>query len=107
MFSGIPQRFTAPLGLLPDTQKLAFRSEPGGLSKLAAVRVSTCETPDRLLIFLLEYLSGRWLLEPSINCCHSPIHLLITFQQYLELFDSPSEVFSLITPHDSQFVALK
>jgi hypothetical protein len=40
MFSRIPQRFTAPFGLLGDEAKLAFPSQPGGIAKLAAVRVS-------------------------------------------------------------------
>jgi len=39
VFSKIPQRLTAPFGLLPDAEKLAFRREPGGLQKLATVRV--------------------------------------------------------------------
>ncbi|KAJ3867565.1 high-temperature-induced dauer-formation protein-domain-containing protein [Lentinula novae-zelandiae] len=68
MFSKIPQRLTAPLGLLSDSEKLAFRSQPGGLQKLAAVR----NIPET---------DGYW-------------------NQYVVLFDSASEVFSLITPND-------
>ncbi|KAJ4488228.1 high-temperature-induced dauer-formation protein-domain-containing protein [Lentinula aciculospora] len=68
MFSKIPQRLTAPLGLLSDSEKLAFRSQAGGLQKLAAVR-NIAETDN------------YW-------------------NQYVILFDSASEVFSLITPND-------
>ncbi|KAJ3767498.1 high-temperature-induced dauer-formation protein-domain-containing protein [Lentinula raphanica] len=68
MFSKIPQRLTAPLGLLSDSEKLAFRSQAGGLQKLAGVR----NIPET---------DSYW-------------------NQYVTLFDSPSEVFSLITPND-------
>lgn len=39
MFSKIPQRFSAPFGLLGDEAKLAFPSQPGGITKLFTVRV--------------------------------------------------------------------
>ncbi|KAE9406466.1 hypothetical protein BT96DRAFT_987607 [Gymnopus androsaceus JB14] len=68
MFAKFPQRLTAPLGLLSDSEKLAFRSQPGGLQKLAAVR----NIPET---------DNYW-------------------NQYVVLFDSASEVFSLITPND-------
>ncbi|KAK7472605.1 hypothetical protein VKT23_000718 [Stygiomarasmius scandens] len=68
VFSKIPQRLTAPFGLLPDAEKLAFRREPGGLQKLATVR----HIPEN---------DNYW-------------------NQYVTLFDSASEVFSLITPND-------
>jgi hypothetical protein len=38
MFSKLPQSFTAPFEL-GDGAKLAFRSQPGGISKLATTRV--------------------------------------------------------------------
>ncbi|KAG7092239.1 hypothetical protein E1B28_008605 [Marasmius oreades] len=68
MLSKIPQRFTSSFGLLPDAEKLAFRSQPNGLSKLATTR----HIPEN---------DGYW-------------------NQYVVLFDSASEVFSLITPND-------
>ncbi|KAJ3723483.1 high-temperature-induced dauer-formation protein-domain-containing protein [Lentinula guzmanii] len=68
MFSKLPQRLTAPLGLLSDSEKLAFRSQSGGLQKLAAVR----NIPET---------DNYW-------------------NQYVVLFDSASEVFSLITSND-------
>lgn len=68
MFSRIPQRFTAPFGLLGDEAKLAFRSQPGGISKLS----TTHNIPET---------DSYW-------------------DQYITLFDSASDVFSLITPHD-------
>ncbi|KAK0503006.1 high-temperature-induced dauer-formation protein-domain-containing protein [Armillaria luteobubalina] len=68
MFSSIPQKLTSPFGLLPDEKKLAFRSQPAGLSKLASVR----NIPES---------DSYW-------------------DQYVSLFDSASEVFSLITPND-------
>ncbi|KAG6849590.1 hypothetical protein H0H93_007175 [Arthromyces matolae] len=67
MFAKLPQRFTAPFGILGDEAKLAFPSQPGGIAKLASTR----HIPEKD-----EY-----------------------WQQYFILFDSASDVFSLITPH--------
>ena len=39
MFANFPQKLTAPLGLLSDEAKLAFRSRPEGISKLISTRV--------------------------------------------------------------------
>lgn len=43
MFSiaSIPQKLSAPFGLLGDEAKLSFRSQPTGVAKLATVRVRT------------------------------------------------------------------
>ena len=41
MFPKIPQRFSAPFGLLGDEAKLAFPSQPGGITNLFTVRVCT------------------------------------------------------------------
>ncbi|KAG6861725.1 hypothetical protein C0995_012729 [Termitomyces sp. Mi166 len=38
MFAKLPQRFTAPFGILGDEAKLAFPSQPGGIAKLATTR---------------------------------------------------------------------
>ncbi|KAF8626777.1 hypothetical protein AX15_004695 [Amanita polypyramis BW_CC] len=67
MFANLPQKFTAPFGLLGDDAKLAFPVQPGGIAKLASVR----NIPDN---------DNYW-------------------EQYFILFDSASDVFSLITPH--------
>ncbi|KAG5353358.1 hypothetical protein C0989_007802 [Termitomyces sp. Mn162] len=67
MFTKLPQRFTAPFGILGDEAKLAFPSQPGGVAKLATTR----HIPEN---------DSYW-------------------QQYFVLFDSASDVFSLITPH--------
>ncbi|KAF9452228.1 hypothetical protein P691DRAFT_795201 [Macrolepiota fuliginosa MF-IS2] len=67
MFSKIPQKFTAPFGLLGDEAKLAFPTQPGGILKLATVR----------------------------NIAASDSY----WEQYFILFDSASDVFSLIAPH--------
>ncbi|KAF9009367.1 high-temperature-induced dauer-formation protein-domain-containing protein [Cyathus striatus] len=67
MFSKIPQRLTAPFGLLGDEAKLAFPSQPGGILKLVTVRN-------------ISLTDSYW-------------------DQYFVLFDSASDVFSLITPH--------
>ncbi|KAF9533431.1 high-temperature-induced dauer-formation protein-domain-containing protein [Crepidotus variabilis] len=64
MFSKIPR---APFNLLGDEAKLAFPTQPNGITKLASVR--NIPTSD-----------SYW-------------------EQYFTLFDSASEVFSLITPH--------
>ncbi|KAJ7285605.1 high-temperature-induced dauer-formation protein-domain-containing protein [Mycena rebaudengoi] len=61
-------KLSAPFRLLPDAEKLGFRSSPNGIAKLAAVR----NIPES---------DGYW-------------------NQYIVLFDSASDVFSLITPHD-------
>ncbi|KAK7043695.1 hypothetical protein VNI00_008306 [Paramarasmius palmivorus] len=68
MFAKIPQRLTSSLGILPDSEKLAFRSRPDGLQKLANTR----NIPEN---------DSYW-------------------NQYFVLFDSASEVFSLIAPND-------
>ncbi|KAJ8078530.1 hypothetical protein PM082_012813 [Marasmius tenuissimus] len=68
MFSKFPQRLTSSFGLLPDAEKLAFRSQPNGLQKLASTRH-------------IQENDSYW-------------------DQYIVLFDSASEVFSLITPND-------
>lgn len=65
MFS---RKLSVPFGLLPDEQKLRFRSEPGGIAKLAAVR-NISDT------------DAYW-------------------NDFFLLFDSPSDVFSLIAPND-------
>ncbi|KAF8061471.1 high-temperature-induced dauer-formation protein-domain-containing protein [Lyophyllum atratum] len=67
MFAKLPQRLTAPFGLLGDEAKLAFPSQPGGIAKLATTR----HIPET---------DSYW-------------------NQYFILFDSASDVFSLITPH--------
>ena len=67
MFS---RKLSVPFGLLPDEQKLRFRSEPGGIAKLASVR----NIPDS---------AAYW-------------------NDFFVLFDSPSDVFSLIAPNDSE-----
>ncbi|KAJ7135027.1 high-temperature-induced dauer-formation protein-domain-containing protein [Mycena crocata] len=61
-------KLSTPFRLLPDAEKLGFRSSPGGIAKLAAVR----NIPEA---------DNYW-------------------NQYIVLFDSASDVFSLITPHD-------
>ncbi|KAM6500834.1 High-temperature-induced dauer-formation domain containing protein [Amanita muscaria] len=38
MFVNLPQKLTAPFGLLGDDAKLAFPTHPGGIAKLASVR---------------------------------------------------------------------
>ncbi|KAK7693228.1 hypothetical protein QCA50_002794 [Cerrena zonata] len=68
MFANLPQRIHVPFNLLGDEAKLAFRSQPGGIAKLATVRnISDTDT--------------YW-------------------DQYILLFDSPSDVFSLISSND-------
>ncbi|EKM82993.1 hypothetical protein AGABI1DRAFT_69103 [Agaricus bisporus var. burnettii JB137-S8] len=67
MFSRLPQKFSAPFGLLGDEAKLAFPTQPGGILKLAAVRNIPAS-------------DNYW-------------------EQYFVLFDSASDVFSLIAPH--------
>ncbi|GLB35297.1 putative dyggve-Melchior-Clausen syndrome protein [Lyophyllum shimeji] len=67
MFAKLPQRLTAPFGLLGDEAKLAFPSQPGGIAKLATTR----HIPET---------DSYW-------------------NQYFVLFDTASDVFSLITPH--------
>ncbi|KAF7295126.1 hypothetical protein MIND_01051100 [Mycena indigotica] len=61
------KQLSAPFRL-PDSDKLGFRTSPGGIAKLVSVR-NISET------------DSYW-------------------NQYTILFDSPSDVFSLITPHD-------
>ncbi|KAF7968571.1 hypothetical protein HWV62_30117 [Athelia sp. TMB] len=72
MFSNLPQRLTAPFEM-GDGAKLAFRSQPGGISKLATAR----------------NLSENDTYWEQLNAL-----------KYIVLFDTPSDVFSLITPSD-------
>lgn len=39
VLSKLPQKLSSPFALLGDEAKLAFRSQPGGISKLASTRV--------------------------------------------------------------------
>ncbi|PAV24382.1 hypothetical protein PNOK_0145000 [Pyrrhoderma noxium] len=68
MFSKIPQKLTSPFGILGDDAKLQFRTQPGGIRKLAEIR--------------------------NINQTDT------YWDQYLTLFDTASDVFSLISPND-------
>ena len=40
MLTKLPQKIPDPFNLLGDQPKLAFRSQPGGIAKLAMTRVS-------------------------------------------------------------------
>ena len=104
MFSKIPQKFTAPFGLLGDEAKLAFPSHANGITKLATVRVCVdnyCYVSN--LTLLIEHTGSRRLLGTSniIHILHGEHYLYL--DQYFILFDSASEVFSLIPPHHSAF----
>lgn len=66
--SRIPQRLSAPFGILGDEPKLSFRSQPSGISKLATTR----HIPET---------DSYW-------------------EQYITLFDTASDVYSLITHND-------
>ncbi|EJD53359.1 hypothetical protein AURDEDRAFT_111005 [Auricularia subglabra TFB-10046 SS5] len=68
MFAKIPKQLTSPFGILGDDAKLAFRSSPDGVQKLANTRN-------------IAATDSYW-------------------EQYTVLFDSASDVFSLITPQD-------
>ena len=46
MFSRLPSKLSAPFGILGDEPKLAFRSQPGGIAKLASTRArNLCSIP--------------------------------------------------------------
>ncbi|KAI0637201.1 high-temperature-induced dauer-formation protein-domain-containing protein [Trametes polyzona] len=68
MFTKLPQKIPDPFNLLGDQPKLAFRSQPGGIAKLASTR----NIPEK---------DSYW-------------------EQYVVLFDSASDVFTLITHND-------
>ncbi|KAI0362682.1 hypothetical protein OH77DRAFT_1500300 [Trametes cingulata] len=68
MFTKLPQKIPDPFNLLGDQPKLAFRSQPGGIAKLASTR----NISER---------DSYW-------------------EQYVVLFDSASDVFTLITHND-------
>jgi hypothetical protein len=57
MFSKFPQKL--PFNLLGDEAKLAFRSQPGGITKLATTRVSPafkhCEVNELVKMSSIEY----------------------------------------------------
>ncbi|KAI0670599.1 high-temperature-induced dauer-formation protein-domain-containing protein [Trametes maxima] len=68
MFTRLPQKIPDPFNLLGDQPKLAFRSQPGGIAKLASTRN-------------ISEKDSYW-------------------EQYVVLFDSASDVFTLITHND-------
>ncbi|EIW60587.1 uncharacterized protein TRAVEDRAFT_119582 [Trametes versicolor FP-101664 SS1] len=68
MFTKLPQKIPDPFNLLGDQPKLAFRSQPGGIAKLATTRN-------------ISEKDSYW-------------------EQYVVLFDSASDVFTLITHND-------
>ncbi|KAG5645827.1 hypothetical protein DXG03_005168 [Asterophora parasitica] len=85
MFAKLPQRLTAPFGLLGDEAKLAFPSQPDGIAKLATIRHITEVDP-------------YWNQASFLQSSFGPAFVTVSFQ-YFVLFDSVSDVFSLITPH--------
>ncbi len=106
MFSKIPHKFSAPFGLLGDEAKLAFPTQPGGILKLATVRVRMLLSQ---YLFNVHLVSSRILARIFLHqiaigtrCVvfkyYRP-HLCINLVQYFTLFDSASDVFSLIAPH--------
>ncbi|KZT65447.1 hypothetical protein DAEQUDRAFT_752564 [Daedalea quercina L-15889] len=68
MLANFPQKITVPFNLLGDEAKLSFRSQPGGIVKLATAR----HIPET---------DSYW-------------------DQYVTLFDSASDVFTLISHND-------
>jgi hypothetical protein len=72
MFASIPQRLTAPFGLLGDDAKLAFRSQPGGIAKLITTRVCIRPCHQALVVIIfLGYPRERCLLgsgESLVEC---------------------------------------
>ena len=48
VLSKLPQKLSSPFALLGDEAKLAFRSQPSGIAKLASTRVR-----------LFRYINGR------------------------------------------------
>ncbi|KAF9792467.1 high-temperature-induced dauer-formation protein-domain-containing protein [Thelephora terrestris] len=78
MFSRLPSQLSAPFGILGDEPKLAFRSKPGGIAKLASSRA-----PNHPLYATQD-------IPPTDQY----------WDQYITIFDSPSDVFSLVTPND-------
>lgn len=107
MFSKFPQKLTAPFGLLGDEAKLAFPSQPGGISKLWTVRVRTCSSTGASwwLTVEAEYLGEGLVLGTGRRYICEVGRLADGYEQYFILFDSASDVFSLITPHQSQSFA--
>ena len=68
MFSKLPQKI--PFNLLGDEAKLSFRSQAGGITKLATTRVSETlvASSDSLVMvrsYVVEYTRGRLILGPS------------------------------------------
>ncbi|KAH8108473.1 high-temperature-induced dauer-formation protein-domain-containing protein [Phellopilus nigrolimitatus] len=68
MFANFPKKLASPFGLLADDAKLSFRTQPGGIRRLAETRN-------------ISITDAYW-------------------DQYTTLFDSPSDVFSLISSVD-------
>lgn len=53
MLANLPHKIPVPFNLLGDEAKLAFRSQPGGIAKLATTRVRAIAIQRDLLLTLL------------------------------------------------------
>lgn len=60
------KRFSTSFGLFPDTEKLAFRSQPSGLQKLYTVRV--CRIPALQHIADVLHSTFQKLIITGIKC---------------------------------------
>ena len=68
MFSSLPQKITVPFNLLGDEAKLAFRSKPTGIAKLATTRVRAVLRVllrAQCSLFCLAYFRDRLVLGSS------------------------------------------
>lgn len=111
MFSKIPHKFSAPFGLLGDEAKLAFPTQPGGILKLATVRVRILASQDQHILSHFrprtEYFCVRQLLGAGTWRLNITLAIFCTdLIQYFTLFDSASDVFSLIAPHHGMLLYL-
>ena len=108
MFSKIPTKFSAPFGLLGDEAKLAFPSQPNGILKLSTARVRIEELLRAQILTLWQNipLSDSYWEQVSVDTFSIQTWGIHNMTQYFTLFDSVSEVFSLITPHHSALYAL-
>lgn len=107
MLANLPHKIPVPFNLLGDEAKLAFRSQPGGIAKLATTRVCAMMIQGRLLLMtlLLDRISrrqnrtGTRYVDVQTLCAQTGL----TRSQYVTLFDSASDVFTLISHNDGMF----
>lgn len=108
MLANLPHKIPVPFNLLGDETKLAFRSQPGGIVKLATSRVRAFMIQHLLDLKRLLFVStSRRPNRIGTRCVDIQglcMQTALMRSQYVTLFDSASDVFTLISHNDGACV---